>query len=204
MPVDDQVQSHYPCLIVGLGNPGLSYEKTRHNAGVIVLEEIHYRLQTSFQNHLYCNAKISKNMWKDRPFIQVFPQTYMNCSGESVAKICKNLEISSEQILVCHDCLDLEEGRIKLKFGGSSGGHRGIESLIQELGTDQFSRLRLGIGRPPQGVCVADFVLTPWNDSELTQQLPMFQRGASAVLDAVEYGVIKAMNLWNNRDIQMK
>lgn len=204
MPTEEQMRKDVPCLIVGLGNPGLSYEKTRHNAGVIVLKEIHHRLQTDFENRLYCEAKISKNLWKNHPFIQVFPQTYMNCSGESVAKICKNLGISSEQILVCHDCLDLEEGRIKLKFGGSSGGHRGVESLIQELGTDQFSRLRLGIGRPPQGVCVADFVLEPWTDNEITQQLPMFQRGASAVLDAVEYGIAKAMNLWNNRDIQMK
>lgn len=190
-----------PKLIIGLGNPGGEYLLTRHNAGAIVLEEVCRKTESSFEKNLFFNSMVSKNTWQQQCFLQVFPQTYMNLSGKAIAPMMKHLGLKPTDILVCHDFLDLQEGRLKFKFGGSAGGHRGIESIIQELGTDQFARLRIGIGRPQDDQTVVDFVLSSWTLEEQEKIHPMFLAGAEAVLEAVTKGLDYAMNHWNNWQI---
>jgi PTH1 family peptidyl-tRNA hydrolase len=185
-----------PRLIVGLGNPGPRYAGTRHNAGALVVEELRRRWPDTPAKVL-CNSIVNRIAWRGREIDLAVPLTWMNRSGTAVAPLAREFGLLPAEILVCYDCLDLPLGRLRLRLNGSSGGHRGVESIIQELGTPMFPRLRLGIGRPPAGCEVADFVTSPWNPEELPQAAQMTMTGADAVLAALEQGVAAAMNRWN-------
>ncbi len=161
-----------------------------------MVEELRRRWPDTPAKVLY-NSIVTRIAWREREFHLMMPLTWMNCSGTAVSPLAKELGLLPSEILVCYDCLDLPLGRLRLRSAGSSGGHRGVESIIQELGTQEFPRLRLGIGRPPAGVEVADFVTSPWNPEELPQAAQMAMTGAQAVLDTLEQGVAAAMNRWN-------
>ena len=145
-------------LAAGRGNPGPAYELTRHNAGFYFLEAFAERqgwhLGSSKLQGLYGQGRLAGNQ-----VYAVKPQTYMNRSGQCVRAFLDYFDIAAEHLLVLHDDLDLAEGRIKVARGGGAGGHNGVRSLIEHLGTRDFARIRIGIGRPPGKMQVADYVL---------------------------------------------
>ena len=153
-------------LIVGLGNPGPEYQHTRHNAGSILVEAIadSYNLQLSNDKKLHgLTAKLPITA---HPVHLLIPSTFMNLSGKSVAALCNFYKISPQEVLVAHDELDLEPGKVRLKVGGGHGGHNGLRDIISCLGTKDFHRLRLGIGHPGDRSKVTGFVLGPPPESE--------------------------------------
>ena len=144
--------------IIGLGNPGERYAGTRHNLGFRVVEAIAASLAVK---------RPSRHRWSiysivsrdSRDLILAQPMTYMNRSGKAVVELCRLYALQPEQLLIIYDDLDLDPGRIRLRQGGGSGGHRGMQSIIDQLGSTDFTRLRIGIGRPPEGIDPADYVL---------------------------------------------
>lgn len=153
-------------VVVGLGNPGVEYSNTRHNIGMMLVERLAIAFGFSPWERSRDSAQVSFGSVGDGHVILAKPSAFMNLSGKSVAKIAHSKSVSPSQILVCHDDLDLELGRMKLKFGGSAGGHRGVLSCEQSLRTKDFWRLRIGIGRPESRSDVADFVLEPIPSNE--------------------------------------
>lgn len=151
-------------LIVGLGNPGIEYAKTRHNIGFIVIQEIAKKLNiekfSSKYNALYAETKIAKNK-----VLLVMPQTYMNRSGTAVQGFCTFFKIKPEDVIAIHDDIDLETGKIKVKLGGGNGGHNGLKSIDQCIGQNYW-RIRLGIGKPVGPIDVADYVLSNFSKSD--------------------------------------
>lgn len=152
-------------LVIGLGNPGEEYKNHRHNIGFIIIDKLAQNLSLKFDNNkkksLFTRAKLNNT-----DFILLKPQTFMNLSGESAIYISKFFNIKPEDIIVIYDDMDIPFGTFKIKKGGSSGGHNGIKSLIAQLHTDDFIRLRVGIGRPSFGKKVNDYVLSSFSKSE--------------------------------------
>lgn len=152
-------------LVIGLGNPGEEYKNHRHNTGFIIIDKLAQNLSLKFDNNkkksLFTRAKLN-----NIDFILLKPQTFMNLSGESAIYISKFFNIKPEDIIVIYDDMDIPFGTFKIKKGGSSGGHNGIKSLIAQLQTDDFIRLRVGIGRPSFGKKVNDYVLSSFSKSE--------------------------------------
>lgn len=152
-------------LVIGLGNPGEEYKNHRHNIGFIIIDKLAQNLSLKFDNNkkksLFTKAKLNNT-----DFILLKPQTFMNLSGESAIYISKFFNIKPEDIIVIYDDMDIPFGTFKIKKGGSSGGHNGIKSLIAQLQTDDFIRLRVGIGRPSFGKKVNDYVLSSFSKSE--------------------------------------
>lgn len=193
--------SHY--LIVGLGNPGAKYELTRHNAGFLALDDFadqhHCTVHHEKWHGLYCSERI-----EGRRVILLKPLTFMNKSGQSVSRFVDFYQIPLKNILVIHDDLDLARGRIKVAAKGGAGGHNGIRSLMQHLGSPDFSRLKIGIGRPERddqgrGVPVDRYVLNTFSDEELAlfnDRLALIREAVSLFL---EQGVDKCMNMINGR-----
>lgn len=146
-------------LIVGLGNPGGEYEKTRHNAGFLFVDELAASLGLSFSYSNKFKAQMAKGVLAGCAIRLLKPQTYMNKSGYSVAACVKYYEIPIEGVLVVHDELDLQPGVVRLKKGGGHGGHNGLRDIISQVSTKDFYRLRLGVGHPGDRSKVVDFVL---------------------------------------------
>lgn len=153
-------------LIVALGNPGEQYLRTRHNAGFLFLDHVVDRYGIADYQAKFKGA-FTKGTIENKDLYFLKPLTYMNLSGNSVKAICQFYKISSEDILVIHDDLDVPLGTIKIKKAGSSGGHNGIKSIEQCLGTQNFWRLRIGIDRPPLKEQVADYVLSNFTNNEI-------------------------------------
>jgi peptidyl-tRNA hydrolase, PTH1 family len=146
--------------VVGLGNPGKEYENSRHNAGFEVLDRLIRRYGIGLQERKF-RASWGAGLAEGRKVLFVKPLTYMNRSGEAVGEILKYFDISAGQVLVVHDDLDLPFARIRIAGRGGAGGHRGIQSIIDHLGTNDFPRLKMGIGRPKHGEPIESFVLQP-------------------------------------------
>lgn len=183
-------------LVVGLGNPGPRYAETRHNLGFWVMDRI---------------ARAEGLAWKQqgRAFTARWgsgwlmkPTTFMNASGEAVAPFVRYYKIAPERLLVVHDDLDLPLGRLRLRRGGSAGGQKGVRSIIEQLGTDAFDRLRLGIGRPPAGWDAAAWVLSKFTPEER----PLAERVAEAAAEAVrvwrDEGLEAAQQRFNGLDLR--
>lgn len=181
-------------LIAGLGNPGNRYEKTRHNAGFLVLEELVERLQLEFKEKE--DFKISKGSLGDEKIILLEPLTFMNRSGVAVRKIMQKSNISPERLIVIHDDLDLECGSLKIRKKGSSGGHKGIESIIQNIGTREFIRVKIGIGRDPF-VPTEKYVLSKFRKDEMPVIKEAIAKAAESVQCIIIDGVERAMNRFN-------
>jgi PTH1 family peptidyl-tRNA hydrolase len=152
-------------IIIGLGNPGKKYEDTRHNIGFMVIDQISDKWGIPVQQAKF-RALVGEGRINGERVLLVKPQTYMNLSGESVGEILRFYKLTPDDILVIYDDLDLPLGQVRLREKGSAGGHNGIKSLIQHLGTQAFKRIRIGIDRPAPGGNVIDFVLGTFTVSE--------------------------------------
>lgn len=152
-------------LIVGLGNPGTGYKNTRHNIGFLAANNIADRNCLIFKESSF-NAQISAGTAYEESIIIAKPQTYMNLSGEAISAITKHYNLPSKDIIVIHDDMDIEFGRIKIKTRGGSAGHRGIESITHCLQSDEFLRIRVGIGKPADDAEPVDYVLQKFTKEE--------------------------------------
>lgn len=181
--------------IVGLGNPGSQYSQTRHNAGFLVAERLTaqfgVKMKEGFQS-LY--AKIVDD---GESFLLVKPQTFMNLSGLAVKAIIEYYKVDLTKVLIVYDDMDLPVGALRFRVSGSAGGHRGLTSIIEHLHTTQLARLRIGIGRPPEGIPVPDYVLTGFKGEEREIFNKMVDKAAEAVLAYIHRGPDFTMNHFN-------
>lgn len=183
-------------LIVGLGNPGKEYAGSRHNLGFQVIEALAVRLKAPepVQKHW---SLVAITEYKHKQVVLAQPLTFMNLSGRAVLELMRNLSIDHSALLVIYDDLDLPPGLIRLRRKGGSAGHRGIKSIIDTLGTDEFPRLRIGIGRAPEDLKGADYVLAPINQADSILIREALSRAEDASLLFVDQGLEAAMNLYN-------
>ena len=200
-------------LIIGLGNPGERYTKTRHNFGFMVLDALFKDYSTpkeSFREEKKFQAEIAEINWQpkrgsEEKVILVKPQTYMNGSGITVSLISNFYKVKPEDVWVVHDEVDLPLGAMKIRLGGSSAGHKGIESIIEHLSSDKFWRFRLGIGEQrvhkegKEVKHIDDFVLGEFGESEKGKSREIIKRAKKALEDALEEGLERAMNRFNTK-----
>lgn len=182
-------------LIVGLGNPGPEYKNTRHNAGFMVVEELARQLKVKKEIHAH-NAIIAQAQFKAEPVMIAKPLTFMNLSGQAVKSIVNKYKISLPDLIVVSDDMDLELGRLRIRAGGGSGGQKGMQSIVDNLGTDNFARLRMGIGRPDH-YNVVDYVLTGFEKDEEEVFQAAIKRAADALTIWLVNGIQRAMNKYN-------
>ena len=182
-------------LVAGLGNPGREYERTRHNAGWLVLDELARRHSGSWRSKF--SGLLAEIRLGDLRLALLKPETYMNDSGRSVGAAVRFFKVEPEQVLVVHDDVDLEAGRLQARAGGGLAGHNGLRSLAQHLGSQDFLRLRIGIGRPGRGDPrpVADWVLSPFSPEEDAEAL--VARAADAVETIARDGLEAAQQRFN-------
>jgi len=185
-----------PKLIVGLGNPGKKYEGTRHNVGFEVLRRVVSSTQAEgprakFEGDLY------EGQWGGTELLLLAPQTFMNLSGRSVRAAVQYFRLPLSEVLVICDDFNLPLGRLRFRPGGSAGGQRGLQNIIEELGSTEFSRLRIGIGPLPPAVDSADFVLSRFSPEEEPILRPILETAARGVLDWVTYGTAVCMDRYN-------
>jgi len=188
--------------IVGLGNPGRKYANTRHNVGYMVLREIAGRLGVSMREHGF--SEIGRGALPgpgsdETPVLLVKPLTYMNRSGQAALEVAEDFGVQPGDMLVIHDDMDLPFGKIRLRRKGSSGGHKGIESIADFLETTEFPRLKVGIGRPPEGVDPVEFVLKPFEQADEPTLAAVVSLAASAAIDALTKGIDWAMGEYNGQ-----
>ena len=184
-------------VIVGLGNPGPEYRKTRHNLGFWVVDRLAERWGARLSRRAFL-AMVGEVQWRDEKILLVQPQTYMNRAGEAVSSIRDFYHLALCDFVVIHDDLDLPLGRIRIKRGGGgAGGNRGVVSLIEVLGSKDFTRVKMGIGRPPGQQDPADFVLQPFTPLEEAFILPVVDRAVEAVEVLLAEGIERAMALFN-------
>ena len=184
-------------MIAGLGNPTKKYEKTRHNMGFDCVDILAERLGIKFKQSRF-GALAAKGVWKGRQVILVKPLTYMNLSGNAIAPMAKYYKIDTKKDLcVIFDDTDTDVGKIRIREKGSAGGHNGMKSIISHLGHEEFSRIRVGIGKRPEHMDMADFVLSRFtaDDRKLIDEAQ--EKTADAALDMIENGVSHAMNRYN-------
>ncbi len=183
-------------LIVGLGNPGEKYEHNRHNAGRDTVDVIADEIGANYWKN-ECGALTAKGTWHDTDLILAKPQSFMNLSGGPVKQLCNAYGIEPHQVIIVHDDLDIEPASIRVKFGGGHAGHNGLRSISDKLGTRDWYRVRIGIGRPEGRKPVIDYVLsTPNNDA--AEDLDYAKnRAAQAVLTLVDEGLEKTQQAFN-------
>ena len=183
-------------LIVGLGNPGREYAHNRHNLGFDCVEILaeKYGISLDKQQH---KARLGTGPVSGRHAILVKPQTYVNNSGEAVGPVARYYKVSPRDVLVIYDDLDLPQGTIRVRPSGSSGGHNGIRSIIEHLGTEGFPRIRVGIGRPPGRMEPKDYVLQDFGPAEREVMAEVFERVVGAVETFIQEGIRETMNRYN-------
>ena len=186
-------------LIAGLGNPGSEYRETRHNVGFMVLDRLAQRLpKKNFEEIHGCSSHYLKGTYAGRALFLQKPETFMNLSGEAVAPLMRKEEIGTDGLLVIYDDMDLEVGKLRIRGRGSCGGHNGIRSIIETTGTENFARIRVGIGhRTGNG---ADYVLSPFEEDEKPVMDKVLDAAADAVILILRRGLSQAMNEYNPRD----
>lgn len=182
-------------LVVGLGNPGSEYAHTRHNVGFMVVEELVGRCGGRWRRSVRWPARVAQIRLGDYRVCLVEPQTFMNASGDAVGPIARYHRVPPDHLLVIYDDADLPVGTLRLRPAGSAGGHRGMRSVIDALGTDRFPRLRVGIGRT--GSNLVDHVLAPFSEAEADVMRIVIGRAADAVRCWIEEGLDSAMNRYN-------
>jgi PTH1 family peptidyl-tRNA hydrolase len=183
-------------LIIGLGNPGREYRGSRHNVGFMVIDTLANRLDLPLSRR-QADALVVDGRIGERKIILAKPQTYMNLSGRSVSSLVRFYKVPETQLLVLHDDLDLPLGAIRIRPGGGSGGHRGMKSIIEQLGTQEFPRQRIGIGRPSGARDPADYVLSDFGNDEELMLTGVLERGADCALKFINEGISAAMNCCN-------
>jgi PTH1 family peptidyl-tRNA hydrolase len=183
-----------PLLVVGLGNPGPQYAKTRHNVGFMVADLLAERLGAPFKVHKRSGAEIVTGRLGNRSVVVAKPRTFMNESGRHIGPLAKFYSVSPADMIVIHDELDIDFGKIRLKLGGGEGGHNGLRSVANALGTKDFQRVRIGIGRPPGRKDPAAFVLEPFTAAERAELATICELAADATEVLVEAGLEPAQN----------
>lgn len=183
-------------IIVGLGNPGTRYDCTRHNVGFLVVDRLAQQQNITLDLHR-CDALIGVGKSNAEPLLLAKPQTFMNRSGVAVAALLQEYGAVPVDLVVIYDDLDLPLGRIRIRANGSAGGHRGVSSIIEHLGGGEFSRIRIGIGRPPVGVEVIDYVLAPFAEAEGEELSKVIERAAEALDCLIHQGAATAMGVYN-------
>jgi PTH1 family peptidyl-tRNA hydrolase len=183
-----------PLLVVGLGNPGENYARTRHNIGFMVADLLAGRLGSKFKAHKRSGAEVATGRLAGRSVVLAKPRCYMNESGRQVGPLAKFYSVQPADIIVLHDDLDLDFGRIRLKLGGGEGGHNGLRSVASALITKDFQRVRIGIGRPPGRKDPATFVLEPFSASERSEVPTICEQAADATELLIELGLEPAQN----------
>ena len=189
-------------LVVGLGNPGTDYANTRHNAGFLVVDEVAAAWAISIHQKKF-NAELGRGRVNGIDTILVKPQAYMNKSGLPVRQVGDYFKISYQDMLVIHDDIDLDFGRLKIKVKGGHGGHNGVRSLIDALGEDAFVRLRVGVGRSGVKGGVVNHVLGAFNRHERASLEKVTQRAREAVETILCEGAKEGMNKFNDRRIHI-
>jgi PTH1 family peptidyl-tRNA hydrolase len=183
-----------PLLVVGLGNPGPQYAKTRHNLGFMVADLLAGRMGAQFKVHKRSGAEIVTGRLGHRPVVLAKPRTYMNESGRQVGPLAKFYSVMPADIIVIHDELDIDFGRIRLKLGGGEGGHNGLRSVANALGTKNFQRVRIGIGRPPGRKDPAAYVLETFSAAERPEVPAICEQAADATELLIDAGLEVAQN----------
>ena len=185
-------------LVAGLGNPGREYERTPHNIGFAVVDMLAERLDCRMRRSLRFPARLSRASWAGESLVLVEPLTFMNASGEAVGPLMRRHGVVPDGLVVVLDDADLPLGRLRIRSQGGAGGHRGLASIIEAVGTDAFPRVRIGIGRRggAEGALVGH-VLTPFDSDGRSVADAAVTRAAESVLWLVEHGVASAMNRFN-------
>ena len=187
-------------LIVGLGNPGARYQFTRHNMGFLVLDQLARELDITVSQKGF-DSCFGKGKIGRVPVFLVKPQTYMNLSGVAVKKVIDYFKTDTENLIIIHDDLDLPFEAIRVKAGGGHGGHKGLISIIDHLGAN-FTRIRLGIGKPLRKAMVEDYVLSPFNSDETVRLPRLTTTAGKAVQEVVSSGIQAARQKFNRRAIE--
>lgn len=183
-------------LIVGLGNPGKAYDKTRHNTGFRAIDRLADTLGCRI-DRLKFQGLYGQTVWEGKKLYLLKPQTFMNLSGQSVLQCSAYFGIPPQHIIVIFDDISLEPGRIRVRGDGSAGGHNGIKSIIQQLGSQEFPRVKIGVGAKPEAFDLADWVLSTFSASEEKALAPALERAGDAALCIIARGVPEAANRFN-------
>ncbi len=183
-------------LICGLGNPGRSYARHRHNIGFKVIDELAVRSNIPVTKRAF-GAKIGSGSVAGEAAVLAKPQTFMNLSGTVVSPLKGYYKCSLEDLIVVHDDIDLDVGRLKITKGSGHGGHNGVRSIIEEIGSPDFYRIRVGVGRPPEGIDPADYVLHPFSKDESVELGSLVAKAADAVEDLIIKGMAFAQQKYH-------
>ena len=187
-------------LIVGLGNPGNRYRATRHNIGFMVLEKLAAKLEVDLRQKSF-NALWGKGKITSKNIILAMPQTYMNLSGNAVRQLHAFFKTDLSNLIVIHDDLDLSFGSVRLKTGGGNAGHKGLTSIEENLGSSDFMRIRLGIGKPVDKSRIEGYVLEPFGKEELSVLPEIIQWAADAATEIVSSGMQTAIDNYQTKNI---
>lgn len=184
-------------LVVGLGNPGRAYEGTRHNVGFDVLDGLARRVKAEFRRSWRFPADLAEATWEGERLVLIRPRTYMNASGDAVAPVARKKGVAPGDLLVLVDDVELDCGKLRLRAGGSAGGHNGLKSLIERLGSDAFPRVRVGVGRVPAGGDLVRHVLGRFAPEEKAVMAEAVDRAVDAAMTALREGLERAQNKFN-------
>jgi PTH1 family peptidyl-tRNA hydrolase len=190
--------------VVGLGNPGLKYEFTRHNIGFRIVDSLARNIEIEFKKVKSYYSLISRGMINNHKVMLVKPQTFMNLSGRAVSKVVSYYKIPLQDLLIVYDDLNLELGQIRIRKKGSAGGHKGIESIMQYLNSEEIPRLRIGIGNPLVNFnfnCVS-YVLSNFNNDKKDKIGEVIKLSNEAIKIVIEYGFEKAMRKYNRKLVE--
>lgn len=183
-------------MIVGLGNPGKQYEGTRHNIGFHVIDELSNRLNIPLNQSKF-NGMYGTGYIGTEKVMLLKPLTYMNLSGECIIPMMNYFDVEDEELVVIYDDLDLQAGKLRLRQKGSAGGHNGIKSIIQHLGTQEFNRIRIGVDRPKNGMKVPDYVLSNFTEDEKPEINLAVKKSADACEQWFTKSFLEVMNVFN-------
>ncbi len=189
-------------LVVGLGNIGEQYQKTRHNIGVLALEKLSTEVDSNFSRHKKTNSFIAEAKDGGNKLILAYLNCYMNESGGPTKSLMQFFKVTPERLIVLHDELDLDYLNLRVKFSGGDNGHNGLKSIRGALGTGDFYRVRLGIGRPRTGQDTASYVLEKFSKAEAAEQEEFFSRAATATRTLVSHGLAAAQNKFNQKVVE--
>jgi peptidyl-tRNA hydrolase, PTH1 family len=185
-------------LICGLGNPGKKYELTKHNIGFLVLDQLADKFEIPVEQKKFKSLFGQLELDKNKIYL-LKPQTYMNLSGEAIKEAASFFKIEPQNLLIIHDDLDFPFGTVRIKIGGGAGGHNGLSSIIEHLGTDEFTRIRIGIGRPSTPMDPAGYVLQPYTEEQNKKLEDIIAKGLEAIGAILKSNAPSAMNKFNQR-----
>ena len=183
-------------IIVGLGNPGKEYERTRHNIGFMALDKLAEIMDININKHKF-NGAVGEGMYAGEKILLVKPQTFMNLSGNCVQEIVSFYKVNPEDIIVIYDDIDIEFGQIRIRPNGSPGTHNGMRNITERLQTQNFPRIRVGAGKPKDGQQLYEFVLSQFDEEEIEIMQNSIKNAADAVIEIIKNGLLKAMNQFN-------